>query len=164
MSTQFGFQSFSSSPARQRILAAGRRYMESRERPDLHNKVVALEAKVGALTGRLRDIVAKERRRKIGRYRAFKWRAGAPAAPIKMTMTQIAHEVCKKRNVSMLDLMSHRKPIPVALARHEFCWRARHQTEFSLPAIGRFLGGRDHTTILHSIKKYQSLVDSGEES
>ena len=40
-------------------------------------------------------------------------------------------------------------------ARQHFCWIMRKHTDLSLPQIARFLGGRDHTTILHGIRQHE---------
>lgn len=46
---------------------------------------------------------------------------------------------------------------------YEAMWRLRHETSprMSLSEIGTALGGRDHTTALYSIRKYQRLIDAG---
>jgi chromosomal replication initiation ATPase DnaA len=49
-----------------------------------------------------------------------------------------------------------RKRIPaVASARHEAIWRVRRVTNWSLPRVGRYFAERDHTTILHSIRRME---------
>jgi hypothetical protein len=40
-------------------------------------------------------------------------------------------------------------------ARFEFYWRCREETGLSLPQIGRMLGGKDHTTVLHGVRMYE---------
>jgi chromosomal replication initiation ATPase DnaA len=42
-------------------------------------------------------------------------------------------------------------------ARFEAAWRGKRETPLSLPQIGRLLGGRDHTTILHAVRKYDAM-------
>jgi len=44
----------------------------------------------------------------------------------------------------------------VVLARQFICYWACRRTAFSLPQIGRLLGGRDHTTVLHSVSAYRA--------
>jgi chromosomal replication initiation ATPase DnaA len=49
-----------------------------------------------------------------------------------------------------------RKRIPaIASARHEAIWRVRRVTNWSLPRVGRYFAERDHTTILHSIRRME---------
>lgn len=60
--------------------------------------------------------------------------------------------------VSVVDIVSRRRDAKTALARQVVCWIARRQTTHSLPQIGRFVGKRDHTTVLHAIRKIEKIV------
>lgn len=77
-------------------------------------------------------------------------------------MAAIAHEVAKKHGITVNELMAHRRNKKYAYARFEFCWRAHHETRHSYPRIGKFLGGRDHTTIMYAVTRHQERLDSGE--
>jgi hypothetical protein len=66
----------------------------------------------------------------------------------------IAREVCDKYVVSLLMLQSNSRSTKLILPRHEMAYRLRKETQMSCAAIGRKLGGRDHTTIMHSVKKH----------
>lgn len=80
---------------------------------------------------------------------AFKWR-------------EIVEEVATKHQLRVVDLCSARRGRELVWARHEAMWRLRNETNMSLPAIGRKLGGRDHTTVLHGIQKHEARIASGE--
>jgi len=71
---------------------------------------------------------------------------------------RIAREVAAKHLVSMMDLLSPRRDREVVRARHEAFWRCKHETTMSLPEIGRRFGGRDHTTVLHGIRKHEERM------
>lgn len=73
----------------------------------------------------------------------------------------IVHEVCAKHCITKAELMSVRRARNIVAARHEAMWRMSKETTMSLPAIGRRMGDRDHTTVLHGIRKYQAKVDGG---
>jgi len=75
---------------------------------------------------------------------------------------RILTEVAVKHRIAVVDLTSPRRDRPSVRARHEAMWRMRTETPMSLPDIGRRLGGRDHTTIMHGIAKYQAQIDAGE--
>lgn len=75
----------------------------------------------------------------------------------KKTLKQIALEVCSKYEVSLVDLKSARRDHATVVARQEACWRMRHETERSLPEIGRFFN-RDHTTALHSVRVHSARM------
>lgn len=76
---------------------------------------------------------------------------------------RILQEVSIKHGVSVIDIKSKRRSQDVVPARFEACYRLKNETTMSLPAIGRYLGGRDHTTILHAIRKHAARVKAGME-
>jgi len=63
----------------------------------------------------------------------------------------ICHSVCAEFDLSITDLLSSRRLHGIVVARHVACYLAKTLTGMSLPEIGRRMGGRDHTTILHAI-------------
>lgn len=67
----------------------------------------------------------------------------------------IAREVAAKHAVTLIDLVSDRRDQRIVRARHEAFYRCRHETTMSLPQIGKRFGNRDHTTVLHGIKKHE---------
>ena len=60
--------------------------------------------------------------------------------------------------LSKLDLLSCRRTINVARPRQIGMYLSKTLTTKSLPEIGRRFGGRDHTTILHGVRKIESLL------
>jgi hypothetical protein len=82
------------------------------------------------------------------------YEAGTPRKSAKL----IAQEVCAKHGVSFNDIMSPRRNREVVTARQEAFWRCRKETTLTLPQIGRFLGGKDHTTVLWGIKMYEKRL------
>jgi hypothetical protein len=81
---------------------------------------------------------------------------GAPVVRVlfKAHWREIAEQSAAKHHVTLLDLRSARRDQAVVKARHEAFWRCRNETTLSLPEIGRRFGGRDHTTVLHGIRKH----------
>lgn len=72
-------------------------------------------------------------------------------------LSEIATEVCKKHEVSMDCLKGNRRNRPEVRARQEFCWRARRETNKSLPQIGMFIN-RDHSTVVYAVKKHAEIA------
>lgn len=68
---------------------------------------------------------------------------------------KIVEEVAEKHNVSINDMLSRRRCTNFVRARQEAAYRLSVETRLSLPQIGQRLGGRDHTTIMHSIRRYK---------
>ena len=77
---------------------------------------------------------------------------------------RIVAEVCLKHNQFLLDIESDRRNKEAVAARQELMYRLRTETTWSLPRIGRFLGNRDHTTILHGFHKFKKQLEKGEVS
>lgn len=71
---------------------------------------------------------------------------------------KIMRDVCNKHGISKSELLSPRRAVPIVAARHEAMYRMSKETTMSLPAIGRRMGGRDHTTVLHGIRKYEASL------
>ncbi len=77
--------------------------------------------------------------------------------PSEGQLAQILTEVAAKHGVSVMAMISHRRPTVLARARHECWWRAREETAFSLPQIGRAYN-RDHTSIIHGIRMHEKRM------
>jgi hypothetical protein len=67
-----------------------------------------------------------------------------------INLTKISDAVCWHFGISRMGLISHRRTKELVKPRHIFTHLARKHTVRSLPEIGRWLDGRDHTTIMHS--------------
>ena len=77
---------------------------------------------------------------------------------------RIVAEVCLKHNQFLLDIESDRRTKEAVAARQELMYRLRTETTWSLPRIGRFIGNRDHTTIIHGYQKFKKQLEKGEVS
>lgn len=75
--------------------------------------------------------------------------------PYKPRFDQIAKRMCRVFGVTMVDLRSPRRDRDTVCARQAIYYWARRQTPLSLPQIARLIGGRDHTTVMYGIAKYQ---------
>lgn len=74
------------------------------------------------------------------------------------TVADICRETAERYGVTVQELKSARRGHRLVCARQEAMWRARHETPHSLPAIGRFLGGKDHTTVMYGIRKHDERI------
>ena len=79
-----------------------------------------------------------------------------PSAHPMRRMTNICSDAT---GISVIDLQSQRRFLPMAKARQILFWIARTFTKLSLVDIGRRIGGRDHTTVLHGVRKVQAVID-----
>lgn len=65
---------------------------------------------------------------------------------------------CKKYEVKPLEILGLRRTADVCHARHTIAYLCCDLTKRSFPEIGRCLGGRDHTTIMHSNNKIKGMI------
>lgn len=74
------------------------------------------------------------------------------------TGKEIIREVCKKHQVTIPELKGIRRSRQFVIARHEASYRLSKETTLTLGQIGILVGGRDHTTILHGIRKHEAKL------
>lgn len=74
--------------------------------------------------------------------------------PYRITQAIIERRICRALKVSKVDVRSKRRLRKIVLAKQAIAYWTYRLTNRSLPEIGRLLGGRDHTTVLHSMRKY----------
>jgi len=75
-----------------------------------------------------------------------------------MTIEDIQKQVAEHYNVRISDMYSNRRLRIVARPRQIAMYLAKKMTSASLPEIGRKFGGRDHTTVMHGVKKVEELL------
>ena len=83
-----------------------------------------------------------------------------PAEPKRVRIEDIQRVVARQYNVSRADLLSSRRTANVVRPRQVAMYLAKILTLRSLPEIGRRFGGRDHTTVLHAVRKIETLAGS----
>jgi chromosomal replication initiator protein len=81
-----------------------------------------------------------------------------PQEPKRVKIEDIQRVVARQYNVSRSDLLSSRRTANVVRPRQVAMYLAKTLTMRSLPEIGRRFGGRDHTTVLHAVRKIEGLV------
>lgn len=73
------------------------------------------------------------------------------------TPEEIQKIVSKYFNIRVSDLKGKKKNNAVVFPRQIAMYLIRKKTSFSFPEIGDFFGGKDHSTVIHSIKKIEAL-------
>lgn len=76
----------------------------------------------------------------------------------RVKIEEIQRIVARQFNVSRNDLLSNRRTRNIVRPRQIAMYLAKTMTPRSLPEIGRRFGGRDHTTVLHAVRKIESLT------
>jgi chromosomal replication initiator protein len=75
----------------------------------------------------------------------------------KISIDEIQRKVADYYAVKLSDLLSARRSREVARPRQVAMFLAKRLTPRSLPDIGRRFGGRDHTTVMHAVKRIEEL-------
>ncbi len=75
----------------------------------------------------------------------------------KLTIDEIQRRVADYYNLKPSDMVSARRAREVARPRQVAMYLAKRLTPRSLPEIGRRFGGRDHTTVMHAVKRIDEL-------
>jgi chromosomal replication initiator protein len=78
--------------------------------------------------------------------------------PRRVKIEDIQRVVARHYNVSRADILSARRTATVVRPRQIAMYLAKVLTLRSLPEIGRRFGGRDHTTVLHAVRKIDALI------
>jgi len=76
----------------------------------------------------------------------------------RITIDEIQRKVSEHYNIRMSDMHSPRRARAVARPRQVAMYLAKQLTPRSLPEIGRKFGGRDHTTVMHAVRKIDELM------
>lgn len=89
-----------------------------------------------------------------------------PPPPRRVTAREIIDQVTIKHGISRADLAGASRRPAITAARREVSWRIRQEVlvngrQISLPEIARHLGGRDHTTVLYNIRRYEADLAAG---
>jgi chromosomal replication initiator protein len=79
--------------------------------------------------------------------------------PRRVKIEDIQRIVARHYNVSKADLLSSRRTRTIVRPRQIAMYLAKVLTPRSLPEIGRRFGGRDHTTVLHAVRKIEEMIE-----
>lgn len=75
----------------------------------------------------------------------------------RITIDEIQKKVAEHYNIRVSDMHSARRARQVARPRQVAMYLAKQLTPRSLPEIGRKFGGRDHTTVIHAVRRIEEL-------
>ena len=165
--TQFGVRPRMSA-ARRRIDAAGYTFQALKAARDKEagDRAPKRAARTDAATARPNaDPNAHPNANGAGRalwfWPCFQKGEAADIADAGDSLSGILLAVSAHYGVSVTDLKSARRHKRLVMPRHVFCYLAATATRKSLPQIGAFLGDRDHTTVLHAVRKIKGLIKDG---
>lgn len=113
--------------------------------PELQSAVIELAAQAKLAEGPISPVLVRK-------YLATR------AAPLRPLLRDLAQVTAKYFSLKLADLRSPSRQRSVVLARGLAIYLARELAGISLEKIGRYFGGRDHTTILHSFRSTEERV------
>ena len=76
----------------------------------------------------------------------------------RVTIDEIQRRVAEHFNIRLSEMTSERRARAVARPRQVAMYLAKQLTTRSLPEIGKKFGGRDHTTVMHAVRKIEELT------
>ena len=135
--------------------------VDGRARPDVLQLLADRFAEsVRELEGGLNTLVARagERLASVSVDEAHGFlRAHTRGAEKRITVDEIQKAVAEHYGLKQADLLNERRTRAVARPRHVAMYLAKQLTTRSYPDIGRRFGGRDHTTVLHAVRRIEAL-------
>lgn len=84
-------------------------------------------------------------------------------AALKPSVERIQKTIAEYYSLSLDDLLSKRRARIIARPRQIAMYICKRLTSRSLPDIGRRFGGRDHTTVIHAVKRIESLMQDDDD-
>jgi chromosomal replication initiator protein len=75
----------------------------------------------------------------------------------RVTIEDIQRRVADYFNLRLSDMLAKRRAQSVVRPRQVAMYLAKQLTSRSLPEIGRKFGGRDHTTVMHAVRRIEEL-------
>ena len=81
----------------------------------------------------------------------------------RITIEDIQKKVAGHFNIKVSDMHSARRSVAIARPRQVAMYLAKKLTTKSLPEIGRKFGGKDHTTVMHAVKRIDELARGDKE-
>ena len=85
-----------------------------------------------------------------------------PEADLIIDSQYIVSVVADHFNMSVQDILGTKRTAKYTLARHISMYFCREYTNNSLKAIGQYMGGRDHSTVIHGIDKVETEMETDE--
>jgi len=82
------------------------------------------------------------------------------ASDRKLSIEEIQRKVAEHYNIRLSDMIGPKRVRTIARPRQIAMYLSKQLTHRSLPEIGRRFGGRDHTTIMHGVRKIEELMST----
>ena len=84
------------------------------------------------------------------------------AKETRVSLREIIDAVCDEFELPMSDILSSRRTKDIIIPRQIVMYLAKQLTPMSFPAIGRLIGGRDHSTVMHGCAAIERKMEDQE--
>jgi len=138
---------------RQRVMAVDPELIERRREYEERTRREADERQRRADAEEIARL--KERNRFLEERERHRVAAAASQSTRSPRMGDIAERICRATGFRMVEIRSERKSAELVFVRQAIAYWIIRQTGHSYPAVGKFLGGRDHQTMRYSARIYQ---------
>lgn len=85
-----------------------------------------------------------------------------PESTYRITVREIIEVVADHYGLTEAELLSARRDNAICCARQIAMYLAKKLTKASYPVIGKYIGRRDHTTVIYGVRKVESLMEVSE--
>lgn len=106
------------------------------------------------------DVAAKSLPPKPRRMVLSLWKGLIEAKPERVTLESLKWDVARDYGVTVKELEGQGRQRSITVPRQDLMWRMVQAKRWSLSQIGRSIGGRDHTTVMHGIRAHQARLDA----
>ena len=127
--------------ARNGGLSFGERMDLRRALDDIHGSINAMNKTLGALTKAVEALVDSQTTK--------------PRLP---SAREVMEAAAMEAGVTIPELLSHQRHLRIVYPRQLVMWILVHRHGLTHTQVGRLLGGRDHTTIMHGVKASKSRL------
>lgn len=87
----------------------------------------------------------------------------APQKKLSITYQEVTATICKYFNLTNKDLVGPKRQKELVLPRHMSMYILSEEVGMTVEKIGRIMGGRDHTTVMHARDKMKQLINNDRE-
>lgn len=84
--------------------------------------------------------------------------------PKRITAKEILEAVAHRHDMTVAEMLAASRKMRFVRARQEAMWEIRQRTKLSLPQIAGRMRIKDHTTILHGVRKHQERLAARQEA
>jgi hypothetical protein len=141
-----------------RTLALTMRPLTKFSTPELQSRLRSAIRTGSPVAAELSAILDRRRCRPPKKHRVAVIRQRQPARPF-LSWSNSIDDICRRRGLSLDDLMTTSRVSFLSEARYEIWWTIRNQFGTSYERIGERLGGFDHASVLYGVRRWQAALD-----